>query len=374
MRGSLRSFIAFLATACLALPAWALPEKMTDKEDGAFDLSDYLLLHRGALPVPIIITEPAVGYGGGIALAYFSQSFAEQAEKARAAGEPVIPPDIAVGAAFKTENGSWGGGAGYLGFWDHDRWRYTGFAGKVELQLDYFSVTGDGRAYKLDATVLLQQALRRIGTSSWYVGPRLFYMSTGASFAGTLPNDVPSPELDMKISKLSAVVDHDTRDNIFTPNRGTYVEAEAAFARGAFGSDVNFQTLYVRGFHWIPVDDFVIGLRGDARLSSGAVPFFAQPYIVLRGVPAGRFQDKNALALETEVRWNVNSRWALVGFAGAGKAFGRRQTWDEADTIPSGGVGFRYLVARKLGMYAGIDVAKSTADSAIYITMGSNWR
>ena len=63
-----------------------------------------------------------------------------------------------------------------------------------------------------------------------------------------------------------------------------------------------------------------------------------------------------------------------MSFAGAGKAFGRRQTWDEADTIPSGGVGFRYLVARKLGMYAGIDVAKSTADSAIYITMGSNWR
>ena len=116
MRGSLRSFIAFLATACLALPAWALPEKMTDKEDGAFDLSDYLLLHRGALPVPIIITEPAVGYGGGIAIAYFSQSFAEQAEKARAAGETVIPPDIAVGGAFKRENGSLERSAGYLGF------------------------------------------------------------------------------------------------------------------------------------------------------------------------------------------------------------------------------------------------------------------
>ncbi len=367
--------LAILASLLLAVqPALALPDKLTDKEDGALDLSDYLLLHRGALPVPIIITEPAVGYGGGIALAYFSQSFAEAAEKAKAAGEPVIPPDIAVGAAFKTENGTWGGGGGYLGFWDHDRWRYTGFAGHAELQLDYFSVSGDGRHYGLTASVLLQQALRRIGTTNWFIGPRMFYMKSKASFATNLPDDVPTPELDLTISKLSVVVDHDTRDNIFTPNKGTFMEAEAAFARGAFGSDENFQTLYVRAFHWEPFDEFVWGVRGDVRMSSGSVPFFAQPYIVLRGVPQARFQDKNAVMAETELRWNVTSRWAAIGFAGVGKAYGRRESWSDAETVPAGGVGFRYLVARKLGMYAGVDVAKSKVDSAIYITMGSNWR
>lgn len=370
----LRVFAAAMACAC-ALPAVAaIPDRFVDAEDGEFDLSDYLLLHRGALPVPILITEPAVGYGGGLALAYFSQSFAEQAEKARAAGEPVIPPDIAVGAAFKTENGTWGAGGGYLGFWDHDRWRYTGFAGHMDLQLDYFSVTGKPRAYQLEANGLLQQILRRIGTSDWFAGARYFYISSKASFAGGLPEDVPRPELDINIGKMSLVVDHDTRDNIFTPNRGTFVEAEAAFARGAFGSDSNFETFYIRGFHWYPVDEFVFGVRGDARLSSGSVPFFAQPYIVLRGVPAARFQDKNALMAETEVRWNVTPRWAAVGFAGVGKAYGRRQTWAQADTVPAGGVGFRYLVARKLGLYAGIDVARSSVDSAIYITAGSNWR
>jgi len=39
-----------------------------DAEDGHFDMSRWLLEHRGFLPVPIIVTDPAVGNGGGVAL------------------------------------------------------------------------------------------------------------------------------------------------------------------------------------------------------------------------------------------------------------------------------------------------------------------
>jgi hypothetical protein len=64
----------------------------------------------------------------------------------------------------------------------------------------------------------------------------------------------------------------------------------------------------------------------------------------------------------------------VVAFGGAGKAYGRRQSWEEAKTVGAGGVGFRYLVARKLGMFAGLDVARGPDDSAVYITAGSAWR
>ena len=42
-----------------------------DPEDGALDLSAFLKSPAGFFPVPIIITEPAVGYGGGAALIFF---------------------------------------------------------------------------------------------------------------------------------------------------------------------------------------------------------------------------------------------------------------------------------------------------------------
>ena len=364
-----------VAAASLALPpARAEIQRLRDADDGALDLSDYLLRHRGVLPVPIIVTEPAVGYGGGLAAVYFSQSFEERAEASRQRGEAVIPPDVSLLAGFKTENGTWGAAAGHMGFWDEGRWRYLGAVGKAELNLDYFSLSGQAQAYRLDAAAIIQQLVRRVGTADWYVGGRFTYLSTKSRFAFDLPVDVPPRDLDIAIGKLGLVVDHDTRDNIFTPNRGTFFEMEAAFARGAFGSDDNYETLYARAYHWMPAGDFVLGARGDARLSRGNVPFYAQPYIVLRGVPAVRYQDRNALVTEGEVRWNLDRRWALVGFAGVGKAYGRRQTWAEAETVWAGGAGFRYLVARKLNLYAGLDVARGPEDGAVYIQVGSAWR
>ena len=38
-----------------------------DPEDGQLDLSYFLENPRGFLPIPIVITEPAIGYGGGLA-------------------------------------------------------------------------------------------------------------------------------------------------------------------------------------------------------------------------------------------------------------------------------------------------------------------
>ncbi|HBO79836.1 MAG TPA: glyceraldehyde-3-phosphate dehydrogenase, partial [Cupriavidus sp.] len=63
-----------------------------DPEDGKLDMSDFLLNHKGALPVPTIITEPAVGYGFGLGLLFFSESMADAAAEARASGKGPAPP------------------------------------------------------------------------------------------------------------------------------------------------------------------------------------------------------------------------------------------------------------------------------------------
>ena len=34
---------------------------------------------------------------------------------------------------------------------------------------------------------------------------------------------------------------------------------------------------------------------------------------------------------------------------------------------------FRYLIARKLGLGAGIDIARGPEDTVGYLTIGSNW-
>ena len=44
-------------------------ENLIDPEDGMLDASDYLTSAYGFFPVPIIVTEPAVGFGIGAAVA-----------------------------------------------------------------------------------------------------------------------------------------------------------------------------------------------------------------------------------------------------------------------------------------------------------------
>ena len=46
-----------------------LPDHLVDPDDGMLDMSAYLASARGFLPVPILMTEPAIGVGLGLAVA-----------------------------------------------------------------------------------------------------------------------------------------------------------------------------------------------------------------------------------------------------------------------------------------------------------------
>ena len=368
---------AYLFTQCFAVaaqssePRWF--DRFLDPQDGQFDLSEHLLTHRGLLPVPIIVTEPAVGYGGGLAALWFKESLQDASARSLAEGGRRAPPTIAALAGFRTENGSSGGFAGYFTPLAGDRYRALGAIGSVGLNLDYYDRAGRPSAYRLDADGLLGQFLARAGDSDWLIGGRYAYLRTQSEFLRERVLEIPPRDLDVRIGRLSLIVDYDSRDNFFTPSSGSYLEAEFAFADEALGGNVNFRSLFVRAYHYVPIGDWVLGLRGDYRASSSETPFFARPYVVLRGIPALRYQDERVVVTEVEARWNVTARWALVGFAGAGKAYGGRTSWSDADTAVSKGTGFRYQIARRLGLYAGVDVAWGPEQRAFYIQVGGAW-
>jgi len=144
---------------------------------------------------------------------------------------------------------------------------------------------------------------------------------------------------------------------------------------GGFGSDVSFRTYRAYVFTFAPLGkELVLGGRLDGRAARGDVPFYQLPYIELRGIPAARYQDENTFVAEAELRWSMTHRWALVGFGGGGRVWGRRTSFSDVDTLWSKGLGFRYLLSRRMGIYAGLDYANGPEDHAIYIQVGSAWR
>lgn len=348
-----------------------------DPDDHALDMSRWLLQHKGALLVPIIITEPAVGNGGGASAVFFRP--ATQSHASRDRGEHIAPNIYGFGAA-KTQNGTYGGAlAGEFHFRD-DQWRYKGAVGKASVNLDFYTqglvLAPRKIGYNLDGIFLFQQVSTRMGRSPLYVGLRWIYIDLDSRLNVEGNRQFFKPrDFASRASGLGPVLEYDSRDNSLTPSRGVLSTVEATFYGAGIGSDNTFQSWRAHTLGYLPLGSrLVLGLRADYRTTPGDVPFYQKPSIDLRGISYGHYQDTSVAMVEAELRWNVTRRWAALGFAGAGRAWGQRLSFDDASTRTTRGVGFRYLIASALGLYAGVDWAWSHDDHAWYLQVGSAWR
>lgn len=355
-------------------------EGFRDPVDGRFDASHWLLERKGFLPVPIVITEPAIGYGGGIGLLFFHRNLAAPGEAGKE-GRAFVPPDITAAFAMGTENGTRGGGFGHLGYSEGRRWRYFAGAARGSINLAWYGSAGfgggtqsEGRDFNIDGTGGVADLRYRFGDSEWWAGLRYLGSTTKSSFDRERPAEIPPWQYDATISGLGPVVEYDGRDTIFTPSRGVRFYGEALRFLPSLGSDHSFDRwrLALQGFH--PLGGrFVLGLRADAQGTSGEPPFYARPFIELRGIPAMRYQGDRVAVLEAEGRFDLDGRWSLVGFAGAGRAAASGGLAD-APTRSAFGGGVRYFIARALGLHVGMDVARGPEKSAVYLIVGSMWR
>jgi len=382
-----RALIArLLFLLLLAGPAFAQPAEkrslFTDPEDGQLDASEWLLDRKGFLPVPIIITEPAVGYGAGAALLFFRESIGEQVSKVKQSGR-LTPPDIYGMALAATENGTTVAGAFGMVTFGEQRWRYRGGIARPDVNLDFYGTNGTDSTqdfkigYNVDGWISTQQIMRRLGESENFIGARWIYLDLDTRFDASqpTPNALAPGGSAVRSSGLGLTFEHDSRDNFFTPSSGWKGNLESMFYSPDIGSDNKYQTYRASVFGYVPVArQFILGGRLDARAARGDAPFYQLPFIELRGIPAARYQDENAGVAEAELRWNATPRWALIGFVGAGRAWGSSTKFGDADTVTSWGAGFRYLVARRLGIYMGADIARGPEDTAFYIQAGSAWR
>jgi hypothetical protein len=365
-------------------------EQFTDPYDSKFDTSQWILDKKGALPVPIIITEPAVGYGAGAALLFFHAKnglqFQDKAEsnsqKDLEKLKPSLPPSISGLVGLGTENGTWAAGGFHFGSWQQDRVRYLGGVVYPSVNLTFYGggnspIFSKGLDYNLEGWFVLQELLFRIKNSNFFLGPRLIYYNFDSTFDLKLPVEGIDPwQYNLQSYGLGVKAAYDSRDNIFTPNSGIRADISSMFNNvdnDITGTRDYRMTDASSNIYWQLFTDVVLGWRLHGGFSSGDVPFYALPFIDLRGIPAMRYQGKNVLATEFETRWNVNERWSLVFFGGVGRTANSLSDFSDSANRWAGGTGFRYLVARLLGMYTGIDIARGPEDWAFYIQVGSAW-
>jgi hemolysin activation/secretion protein len=86
-----------------------------------------------------------------------------------------------------------------------------------------------------------------------------------------------------------------------------------------------------------------------------------------------RYQGKSTYLIETELRWDWNLRWSLIGFTGYGETQPVNKDIFDKQSAYNYGLGIRYLLAREYGLRMGIDIARGPEQWAFYIQFGSSW-
>lgn len=355
-------------------PTKTSPFNFRDPQDGQLDLSNFLAHPRAFLPIPLVVTEPAVGYGGGAAGMFVRPR--------KAAGDQgYARPNMSIVGGIYTANDTWAGFAGDSSHWFGDRVQTLAAVGSGRLNLDFYGLGNasdsldEAVSYSLDFSLaFVQGSWKPKDKSPWSIGLRYIY----SKVEPRLDEDAQFPGLidavDMKISAPAVVLEYDSRNNLFTPTRGTFAESVYLVSREDFGASEEFERFQQVLMGWIPLSDrWTLGMRGDYQWSSDGTPFFLRPYIKLRGVAAMRYQGDEMASAEIEARWQFKGRWSLVGAAGYGSAHTERALFSATRDVVSGAVGFRYQLARLFGMHAGVDVGFSNDETAVYLQMGNAW-
>jgi len=343
-------------------------------EDGWLDVSEFLNKKYGFLPAVIPITEPAVGYGAVGVLAFISSPLG----KAR---EGFGRPDITAVGAGGTENGTWFMMAADVRHWFDDQVQTLAVVIDSSVNLDFYGIgkesalSGHPLAYNLEPKGGMLQGKYRFEKSRFWMGLGYTLATTRVQFdapSGTA--GLPEFKRDIDVGGLSPSLTYDSRDNIFTPNRGTYAELKVGMYSEALGGDDEFQIARFIAMQFVPlVSDLYLGVRGDGAASFGDVPFYMHPFVSLRGAPVMRYQGEEVAHMEAELRWQFWGRFSLVGFMGCGAAWNDFERLDETQTLVTGGTGFRYEIARKYNLHMGLDVAFGPDDMAVYVQIGSAW-
>jgi len=348
--------------------------ELFDPADGQFDVGPVLERASGFLPLPIIVTEPAVGFGGGIA-AMFLRPRRELGK------EGYARPDLSLVGGVFTENGTRMAMVGDSTLWLDGRLKTTvgGIGGYLNLDIYGLGATPGEQDDAVRYTLAMSGAMAQLDwqlapSSPWWIGMRLVY----ANIEPRLRDEPRFPGLEDHVrstmSGPGVQLIYDTRDNLFTPTRGLYSETSAIVFDEAFGGSRNFQRYeqMLIGY-WTLSPNVTLGARGDYQQVDGDAPFYARPYIYMRGIPAMRYPGERVGVVEGEVRWQFLGRWSVVAFGGVGSARIDEGPAPRTKTAGAGGLGFRYEIAHKFGMHVGVDVARGPDDTAVYLTVGNAW-
>ena len=269
-------------------------------------------------------------------------------------------------------------------FFKNDTYRLNGELGFYEY-VYFYSGIGNVLGKMEDKQEQFDISFPRLRVSGYKkVAPNLFagfryafdaYYDLKTEENGLLASEKPIG-IDAGInSGLGPALILDTRDSIFYPRKGLYVDLNSTIDLGQFVSDYKYTRLNLdASYFYAPFKRSVIGFNMNYQQNTGDVPFYQLSLLGgskrLRGQFEGEFRDK--FAWQTQLEWGQEflKNWGFTAFVGVGWVAPNWNSWQAKNQRLGSGVGLRYKLNKKDHVNIRLDVGFGGGKIYPYLTIG----
>jgi outer membrane protein assembly factor BamA len=177
------------------------------------------------------------------------------------------------------------------------------------------------------------------------------------------------------ISGSGLSLTYDTRNNAFSPSKGTMMQFWFDHFMPWLGSDYQYTSYNVDIRRFIRIyKDQILALQAYGQFTAGEVPLRSLASLGgannMRGYYAGRFRDKNLGVMQAEYRVPIAGRIGVVGFAGIGNVGAELKGIDFHCLKYSYGGGLRIALNKTEKLNLRLDYGLGQHSQGFYLQLG----
>jgi hypothetical protein len=322
-----------------------------------------------AFPVVFYLPETGIGFGGlGVATFRFKDELPE-----------TRPSTIQLGLTYTTK-GQFLFFAPFELYADEERWRFVGELGYYKYFYNFYGIGDDSNQEDLetyDVTFprfrlsVLREVMPNfsVGLGYEYDG----FNNIKIAENGILEHSNIIGKEGGAISNVGVLAFYDTRNNIFTPSKGFFIQGSMFSSSKTMGSSFSYNKFEIdaryyqqlKGKHILATNLFI----GNSSLGT---PFLSLNYLGTkrtRGHDNRRFQDNAELSLALEYRFPVAGRFGGVLFGSSGTVSPNVESAFSSAYKNTVGTGLRYIMNKKEGTRLRADYGLSKEGGNFYLTI-----
>ncbi len=356
-----------LLGSCLLLSdlAFSQDSLITDLDTAIYETDDNSLF-----PLPVVYYTPESGLFFGASILY---NFFIDREK------PINPSQLQLAAGYTTKDQL----LIFIPFqlyWDKNNWRSTGELGFYNFAYPFYGIGNEGstalfstyRAIFPRVRAFYMKQTRQnlfVGLRYWFENYDIIEWDNNGSFQQADYNGAAYN----RTSGIGPSLIYDSRDGIYYPKTGHYLESFLEWNNTVTGSTHSYSTLSVDyAYYFSPLDKSVVATNIFSMASFGSVPFNRLSQLggnkKMRGYFQGYFQDKKLFLTQLEWRQELFWRIGAVAFGSAGQVAESFSQYGMDRWHFAGGGGLRFTFDTKKHINVRLDYAVGKESSGFYIS------